>query len=218
METWQLAGTLTCSVCNLKYIKPEVFFPEGLSGMSFFIFLIPWLPRALLVYRRLLSAFYINTSLQWWPSPASSSILPPPLPAAAPIGAKQLPALTATAFVMPRPDRSRTCTRTGYWSSLHGGWDSYLDSSAGAMAVFADSHPWPGVFLATYSLPGPLKHEYIWSWPQKHGKPHSPDNQSTKENLKVLAFSTVLKTNNSYSRKTVILSEFPNLRKENIKA
>lgn len=38
-----------------------------------------------------------------------------------------------------------------------------------------------------------------------------------KKNLKFLALSTVSKTNNSYASKTVIWSEFPNLRKENVK-
>lgn len=46
--------------------------------------------------------------------------------------------------------------------------------------------------------------------------PRSPSKQSMKKNPKFLALSAVLKTNNSYASKTVILSDFPNLRKENI--
>lgn len=38
-----------------------------------------------------------------------------------------------------------------------------------------------------------------------------------KEKPKLLALSAVLKTDNSYASKAVILSEFCNLRKENIK-
>lgn len=38
-----------------------------------------------------------------------------------------------------------------------------------------------------------------------------------EENLKFLALPTVSKANNSYASKSVILSEFPNIRKENIK-
>ena len=38
-----------------------------------------------------------------------------------------------------------------------------------------------------------------------------------EENLKFLALPTVSKANNSYASKAVILSEFPSIRKENIK-
>lgn len=35
MVTWQLVGTLKFSIGNFKYVKPEVFFQEGLSDMRF---------------------------------------------------------------------------------------------------------------------------------------------------------------------------------------
>lgn len=217
MKTWQV-GTLTYLVYK-EIFESKVFFPEGLSNTSLFIFLISLTPQSPpgltnIILRLVLVGSDDHTL-------ASSPLLPPSPPccrgqcskAAAHTHGNNIRYAEAGMTQCP----PKISLKMSYQSSFHGGWDNYLDPTTGARTVLPWSHPWHGLFLVTYSLPRPLKHKYIQPCPQKHGQPHSPYNQTTKKILKFLAISVVLKTNNSYTSKTVILREFPNLRKENMK-